>query len=81
MVELFDKETGASIGVITDSQFRFMSELFEEESETDIDYYISLDTIEMMEEEGADVALIDILREALGERDDIEITWAKTDGR
>ncbi len=81
MVELFDKDSGASIGVITDSQFRFMSELFEEESETDMDYYISQDTIEMMEDEGADVALLDILREALGEKDDMEITWSRTDGR
>ena len=58
-----------------------MSELFEEESETDMDYYISQDTIEMMEDEGADVALLDILREALGEKDDMEITWSRTDGR
>ena len=81
MVELFDKDSGASIGVITDAQFRFMSELFEEESETDMDYYISQDTIEMMEDEGADVALLDILREALGEKDDMEITWSRTAGR
>lgn len=77
MVELFDKESGASIGTISDAQFRFLAELFEEEGENDQDYYINTDTLELMDDEGADPALIEILREGMAGRDEMEIIWER----
>lgn len=77
MVELFDKESGAPIGTISDAQFRFLAELFEEEGESDHDYYINADTLEMMEDEGAEPELVDILREGLAGREEMEISWER----
>lgn len=77
MVELFDKESGASIGTISDAHFRFLVELFEEEGENDHDYYINQDTLEMMDDEGADAELVDVLREGLAGREEMEITWER----
>jgi len=45
----------------------------EEEFEEDRDYYISRVTLEAFETEGVDSELVEILRLALGDREDMEI--------
>jgi processive 1,2-diacylglycerol beta-glucosyltransferase len=50
----------------------------EEESAADTDYYVSRDTLEVFQEQGADPALLDVLRKALGDREDMEIRWTRT---
>ena len=78
MIELRDKQTGAAIGQITDEQLQFLIDQLEEEFEEDKDYYINRPTIEMLEERGADPALLRILRNAMGKREDMEIQWSRT---
>ena len=78
MVELKDKETGAPVGTITDEQFEFMMDQLVEEFEEDNDYYINQATLELFEEEGADVELLEVLKRALGPREEMEIRWSKT---
>jgi processive 1,2-diacylglycerol beta-glucosyltransferase len=75
MIELRDKDTGRSLGTITEEQLRFLLGQLEEESEGDQDYYISVDTLDLFEERGIDPQLLDLLRRALGEREDMEIEW------
>ena len=77
MIQLQDKETGAAVGSITEQQLQALQDLLEEESEKDTDYYIDGPTLDMLEEHGADAALVDLLRRALGSREGIEITWAR----
>lgn len=77
MIQLQDKETGATVGSITEQQLQALQDLLEEESEEDTDYYIDGPTLDMLEEHGADAALVDLLRRALGSREGIEITWAR----
>ena len=77
MIELFDNDTGAPLGHITDAQLQFLIDQLEEESADDTDYYISRDTLDVFAEEGADPALVALLRGALGARDDMEIRWEK----
>ena len=48
---------------------------FEEESSTDQDYYIDLDTVDMLAEAGAPESLLEVLRGALAGRTDCEIRW------
>ena len=77
MIKLFDKATSQSLGEISEEQFEFMVEALEEESEEDTDYYFTADTIDLLEDEGADAGLIALLRKALGDKDDVEIRWSR----
>jgi processive 1,2-diacylglycerol beta-glucosyltransferase len=74
---LRDKETGATLGRITDAQLKFLTDQLEEESETDTDYYLNKDTLELLVEEGIDPKLLELLRQALGNREDMEIEWIR----
>lgn len=77
MITLKDKDSGAVLGTITEEQLEFLRDQLEEESPEDTDYYINAATIEMLEEQGADHALLDLLKRALGGREDMEIQWIR----
>jgi processive 1,2-diacylglycerol beta-glucosyltransferase len=76
-VELLDGESGRSLGTVTEEQFQLLVDALEEESVADRDYYISSATIDMLAEDGADPALLALLRSALGSRDGAEIAWRR----
>ena len=76
MVTLREKG-GALVGQITEEQFQFLQDALEEESESDEDYYLTPDTIDMLADDGADEGLVELLRNAIGERDELEIRWEK----
>jgi hypothetical protein len=77
MVTLYDNETGRVIGAIDEAQLKFLVDQLEEESSEDQDYYLTVDTLEMLEQRGADSGLLATLRAALGGREDLEIRWAR----
>ena len=77
MINLFDNDTGAALGQITEAQLQFLIDQLEEESPDDTDYYINRPTLDMFEEQGADAALVALLRGSLGARDEMEIRWEK----
>jgi hypothetical protein len=77
MIKLYDKETGAALGAITDAQLQFLIAQLEEESLTDRDYYINRDTLDGFEESGTDANLLALLRAALGNREEMEIRWSQ----
>ena len=74
-IQLFDKETGAPAGEITREQLQYLIDQLEEESVDDQDYFINRPTLELLEEQRPDDNLIEVLREALGDRDEMEIRW------
>lgn len=76
MIELRDKESGELLGKLSQQQLQFLIDHLEEESQTDQDYYLNSATIDMLEEQGADKQLIKLLRDALGDRDEMEVFWA-----
>jgi processive 1,2-diacylglycerol beta-glucosyltransferase len=78
MIELHDAERGTRLGTITDRQLKFLVDALEEESMEDQDYYISAETIEMLEADGADSDLVGLLRRALGNREGMDIRWSRT---
>jgi hypothetical protein len=78
MIELRDAERGTRLGTIDDRQLKFLVDALEEESMKDQDYYISADTIEMLESDGADADLIALLRRGLGNREGMDIRWSRT---
>lgn len=77
MIQIHDKDTGARIGTLTEEQLQFLIDQLEEESGEDQDYYINETTVELFEENGADKALIALLREALNGRTEMEIRWSR----
>jgi hypothetical protein len=77
MITLREKQSGRLIGQISEQQFQFLQDQLEEETETDDDYYLTADTIDMLADDGGDEALVELLRNALGDRDDLEIRWEK----
>jgi hypothetical protein len=78
MVELFDKQTGAVLGTITDDQLQFLADRLEEESREDDDYYVNRTTVDFLESEGAAPEVIAILRQALADREETEIRWERS---
>ena len=77
MIELRDKDTGKSIGLITDDQLQYLADHLEEESGVDTDYYLNTATLEMFEDNSIDPQLLNLLRQALGGRDEMEIEWVR----
>jgi processive 1,2-diacylglycerol beta-glucosyltransferase len=78
MIEILDKQTGRSLGALSDEQFQFLSDQLEEESATDDDYYLNRTTVDLLEEQGADPALVSLLRTALGTAEETDIRWRRT---
>ena len=75
MVQLFDNDTGAPLGTISEEAFQFMVDHLEEESLRDQDYYINEDTLVVFENEDAPDSLMEVLRNALDDRQEMEIRW------
>jgi processive 1,2-diacylglycerol beta-glucosyltransferase len=78
MVKLFDKGDDRKLGEISDEQLSSLASCLEEESMTDRDYYINKPTLDMMIAKGVDPSVVDLLRDALGDREDMEIRWEKS---
>jgi len=78
MIQLFDKKSGASLGSLTDEQFQFLADHLEEESLRDDDYYLNRATVDYLEQDGADGALVALLRQALGGGEEAEIRWSRS---
>lgn len=78
MYRLFDAETGAAVGTISDEQFRFLEDQLEEESADDRDYYFSRAMIDVLEGNGAPPELVTLLRRALGDREGVELRWEES---
>lgn len=76
-VQLSDAATGRTLETITDQQFQALVDALEEESTDDRDYYINVDTVEMLEAEGADPQLVAVLRRALDGREDMDLSWQR----
>jgi len=75
MVQLFDANSGAALGTLTDTQLDFLLNHLEEEGSEDQDYYLNEATIDLLATQGGDAALIELLRRALGNQEGIDIRW------
>jgi len=74
-VELLDTDTKASIGRVTEEQLQQLKDALEEDEGAPDEYYIAAGTIEVLEDQQVDAAVIAMLRKALGEREGIQIRW------
>ena len=77
MVHLYDEQNGALIGIITHEQLQYLLDQLEEEDSEDQDYYIDRGTLDWFEEHGVDPVLESMLREAMGDREGMDIRWSR----
>ena len=77
MILLRNKDTGASIGEISDVQLQFLIDHLEEEFDEDTDYYLNRTTFDMLKEKGLDPELTALLENAFEGRDELEIEWSR----
>ena len=77
MVKLYDAETSALVGEITEGQLQFLVDHLEETSTEDQDYWIDVPTLALLRNEGADEELVAILAKGLGGRPGYEVRWER----
>jgi processive 1,2-diacylglycerol beta-glucosyltransferase len=75
MPNLYNKDTNEFVGIITEDQLEFLKDQLEEESATDTDYYLNRDTLDQFERQGADAGLMELLRKAMGDKEEVEVRW------
>ena len=76
MITLYNKDSGAVIGPLSDKQLQDLIDLLVEENSEDQDYYIDSTTLDYLAEQGADPALLAMLRPHVPEGEEgIEIEW------
>ena len=77
MIDLYNAQTNQLLGSITDADLQVIIDALEEESADDQDYYIDKATIDYMADGRPSDHLLNLLREALGSADGIEIRWQR----
>jgi hypothetical protein len=77
MIDLYDNESNALIGSITEAELQLLTDTLEEESSVDQDYFIDAATIDLLGDGRATDHLLQLLRTALGTRDGVEIRWQR----
>jgi len=75
MPKLYDKQSGALLGIVSDDDIESLIDQLEEEDSVDEDYFIDADTIDLLEEGGASETLVSMLRNAVGDSEGIEIRY------
>jgi len=69
---------GGFLGTIDEADLQVLLDHLEEETETDTDYYITADTVDMLREDGASAGLVGLLERAVGSSEGVEISWKKS---
>jgi processive 1,2-diacylglycerol beta-glucosyltransferase len=77
MPKLVFTEGKTLIGEITAEQLQFLQGLLVEEDSQDRDYYINRDTLDMLESEGCEEQLLARLKEALGDKEEMDVSWTE----
>ena len=77
MASLYNKKTGALMGAISEEDVQCLIDVLEEEDSKDVDYFIDLDTVDILEDNGASVDLVQMLRAAIGAGAGVDIRWEK----
>ncbi|HEU4589313.1 MAG TPA: hypothetical protein VFS13_00280 [Steroidobacteraceae bacterium] len=77
MPKIYNKNTGALLGVVSESDVQCLIDVLEEEDRKDVDYFIDLDTVDILESNGGSQALATMLRTAIGPSEGVDIRWEK----
>ena len=77
MAKLFNAESGAFLGTVSDDDVQMMIDQLEEEDSADDDYYIDADTVDLLDEADGSPSLVELLRAAVGRLGGIDVRVEK----
>jgi len=77
MIDLFNGDTNDLIGSITEAELKTLQQALEEESPDDHDYFIDAATIDLLGDGRATDHLLQLLRDAVGSGDGLEVRWQR----
>ena len=75
-IRLSEKDSGRTLGNISEADFQILVDYMEEESSKDQDYYVEHTAIDALESLGASTDFVALLRTALGESEGVDVVWA-----
>jgi hypothetical protein len=70
-------QDGQVAGELSEEQFAWLREEFEEEGADDADYFVGEDTLSVLAESGADPQLVAVLRAAVAPAGEGEVRWSR----
>ena len=76
-IRLSEKDSGRTLGTISQEDFQLLVGHMEEESSTDQDYYVEHTAIDALEGLGASAGFVALLRGAVGESEGIDVVWSE----
>jgi hypothetical protein len=77
MARLYNKKTNVLLGELSESDVDCLVDVLEEEDSKDVDYFIDLDTVDILEDNGASQQLVKLLRAAIGAGEGVDVRWEK----
>ncbi len=77
MPSLYNKKSGALLGTINDADVQCLVDVLEEEDSKDVDYFIDLVTVDILEDNGASGEMVQMLRAAIGSTEGVDVRWEK----
>jgi hypothetical protein len=77
MPRLYNKKTNALLGTVSEADIDCLVDVLEEEDSKDVDYFIDLDTVDILEDNGASLELVTMLRAAIGATEGVDVRWEK----
>jgi hypothetical protein len=75
-IRLSEKDSGRTLGSISEADFQMLVDYMEEESSKDQDYYVEHTAIDALEGLGASSDFVALLRAAVGESEGVDVVWA-----
>lgn len=77
MAKLYLKQGNKLLGSIGDADVTLLIDQLEETDIADDDYFIDAATVDILEQAGASSGLVNLLRDAIGKTDGVDIRWEK----
>ena len=77
MPRLYNKQNNALLGEISETDVECLVDVLEEEDSKDVDYFIDLDTVNILEDNGASQVLVKLLCGAIGATEGVDVRWEK----
>jgi len=77
MPSLYNKKTNTLLGEVSEADVQCLIDVLEEEDRQDVDYFVDLDTVDILEDNGASATLVQMLRAAIGASEGVDIRWSK----
>jgi hypothetical protein len=76
MPKLYNHSSGALLAEISAADLQVLIDQLEEETETDVEYFVDSNTVDILETGGASPELVAALRTAVGS-DGVDVRWER----